>query len=256
MMTRNKDFSKDYGQNGNKDLTKEQLYESVKFLLEQDSPHFHLHQHKLFTLFSVALQYFLYQSTKIPGTYVLRIENSFLADKLVKKAKDYTTRRFLEKILLPRKMIYNQSTFYLDYFHMSSWTLTQDLPPHKLQGALIVKDSTSRPLKENIDAFEEILDSHQQLVSADNEEINKKSSPIPENFFYTNLQQRVPRSIIISFEQSYPETQKISFPFIKEQERPLQGVYVSSSFAWQEDQDEEEVNLSPGSRSNGAVKED
>jgi hypothetical protein len=211
-----------------KDLTKEQLYESVKLLVEADHLHLHLPQHKLFTLVSIAVQYFLFLSSKNPGVYIFRFENGHLVDKLTKKAKDHTTRRFLEKIFLPRKLIYNQSTFYLDFFHMSSWTITHDLPKHRLQGALIVRDSSQKPLIEQVDALQEI----QENLIPQSEDL--KTAPS----FYSNLRERCPRTIMISFEKDYPETKKILFPLIKDQEKSTQGVYLSSSFQW-DSQDEE-----------------
>ena len=71
-----------------KDLDKTTMYEAVKSLLEEEAPHLHLDQQKLFTLFSIAFQYILFRSTKYPGHYIIRIEDSFLADKLARKAKE------------------------------------------------------------------------------------------------------------------------------------------------------------------------
>ena len=53
------------------DMDKKHLYEGVKALVnEQEHNHLQLSQQKLFTLFSIAFQYFLYKSTKNPGAYV------------------------------------------------------------------------------------------------------------------------------------------------------------------------------------------
>ena len=71
----------------NPDISKQDLYEAVKTLVECDEPHIHLHQHKLFTLFSIAFQYMLFRSTKKPGCYIIRVEDSILADKLAKNQK-------------------------------------------------------------------------------------------------------------------------------------------------------------------------
>ena len=75
------------------DLTKQDLYEGVKTLIETDAIHVHLPQQKLFTLFSVGFQYLLFQSTRNPGSYVIRVEDGHLAEKLAKKAKDPSTRK-------------------------------------------------------------------------------------------------------------------------------------------------------------------
>ena len=97
------------GRGFSKDLSKEDLYESVKTLVETEEEHIHLDQQKLFTLFSVAFQYLLFKSTKEPGAYILRIEDSALAEKLAKKSKDPSTRRFVQSLLLPRKLKYQKS---------------------------------------------------------------------------------------------------------------------------------------------------
>lgn len=214
--------------NNKKDLSKELLYESVKTLLEQDHPHLHLHQHKLFTLFSIGLQYFLYLSTKKPGFYIIRIEDSFLADKLCRRAKDYTTRKFLEKILLPRKLTYNQSTFFLDYFHINSWFLTNDLPKNKIQGAIIVKDSTSRPLIEDLSGSAEEISAEEETHRLTLKQLQES---LPKDYYFSFLQEVAPRTLIISYDHEYEDTTKISFPFIKDQEKVnLHGVTLSENF--------------------------
>lgn len=70
-----------------KDLDKSTLYEAVKTLVESGSKHIHLDQQKLFTLFSVAFQYILFRSTKHPGHYIIRIEDSMLAEKACSEGK-------------------------------------------------------------------------------------------------------------------------------------------------------------------------
>ena len=74
------------------DITKQDLYEGVKTLIETDALHIHLTQQKLFTLFSVGFQYLLFESTRNPGAYIIRVEDGYLADKLAKKSKDPSTR--------------------------------------------------------------------------------------------------------------------------------------------------------------------
>jgi len=110
------------------DLTKKVLYDAVKTLVETSDQHIHLNQHKLFTLFSIAFQYILFISTKKPGHYIIRIEDAMLTDKLVRKSKDTTTRKFLQSLILPRKLRYGKSMFHLDFFNMNSWSKTMELP--------------------------------------------------------------------------------------------------------------------------------
>jgi hypothetical protein len=131
---------------GRQNISKEELYEGVKALIDADAPFIHLHQHKLFTLFSIAFQYFLYSSTKNPGHYIVRIEDGRLAEKLSYRAKDESTRKFLQKLILSRKVKCGPSTFYLDYFHIGSWSLVSDLPRNLVKGALLVKNTVVSPL--------------------------------------------------------------------------------------------------------------
>ena len=64
-----------------RDLSRNDLYESVKLLVESPNQKaLHLTQHKLYSLFSVAFQYILFRSTKEPGAYIIRLENSNLVD--------------------------------------------------------------------------------------------------------------------------------------------------------------------------------
>jgi len=83
--------------NGKKDLDKSTLYEAVKTLVENPAKHIHLDQQKLFTLFSVAFQYILFRSTKHPGHYIIRIEDSMLAEKLARKAMNDPAQVIVEK---------------------------------------------------------------------------------------------------------------------------------------------------------------
>ena len=118
------------------DLARDNLYESVKTLIDHEKDqkgHFHLHQHKLYTLFSIGFNYLLFNSTKEPGTYIIRVEGSILAEKLAKKSKDAASRNFLESLLIPKKLIYKGSTFYLDFFQIGSWNRTKDLPKEKIK---------------------------------------------------------------------------------------------------------------------------
>jgi hypothetical protein len=208
------------------DLEKKDLYEAVKTLVETgDNGHIHLNQHKLFTLFSIAFQYLMFQSTKVPGAYIIRIEDSQLADKLARKAKDATTRRFLQALLLPRKLKYGKSTFYLDFFHLGSWNLTKDIPRHKAKGALIVKNTSSKPMD--------------TTASIDIEETDEETGPkilddLPENYFLTSLQEFIPKTITISFEGDYKDTEKMEFSFIKRDEpKTVSGVTISKKLNWE-----------------------
>jgi hypothetical protein len=198
---------------GRKDLSREHLYEAVKTLLETQDKHIHLSQQKLFTLFSVAFQYMLYQSTKDPGHYIIRIEDSYLADKLARKAKDETTRKFLFRMLLPRRLKYKDSCFHIDFFHVGTWNVTKDLPQDRIKGAIIVKNTSQGQNGDQI--FKEV-------------EEDDILANLPENYFHTTLTDICPKTITIAFGEKYEGTKEIKFPFIKESAEVAQGVRISS----------------------------
>jgi len=201
-----------------KDLPKEDLYTAVKTIVETDASHIHLNQQKLFTLFSVAFQYMLYRSTKKAGAYIIRIEDSQLAEKLARKSKDTSTRRFIQSLLLPRKLKYGKSTFFLDFFHIGSWQMTSEIPREKIQGAIVIKSTQSKPMTEMTD-----LDENGE------EEINPMAG-LPKDYFISSLTDFVPKTLTVAFEWE-PETcdlTPISFPFIKKEKEHVAGLKVSN----------------------------
>ncbi|MAF79194.1 MAG: hypothetical protein CME60_13615 [Halobacteriovoraceae bacterium] len=204
------------GRGFSKDLSKEDLYESVKTLVETEEEHIHLDQQKLFTLFSVAFQYLLFKSTKEPGAYILRIEDSALAEKLAKKSKDPSTRRFVQSLLLPRKLKYQKSTFFLDFFHIGSWSLTSDVPREKIKGAIIVKNTSGRPMTE---------------IEMDEEESEENPmAHLPKDYFLTSLTEFVPKTITIAYEWEEGEhlpLKRVQFPFIKKEKERVTGLTLS-----------------------------
>lgn len=208
---------------GKKDLDKATLYEAVKTLVESPSRHVHLHQQKLFTLFSIAFQYILFRSTKNPGHYIIRIEDSLLADKLAKKAKDETTRKFLSRLLVPRRLVYGNSTFHLDYFPLATWGVTKDLPKEKIQGAIIVKNTSHNPLIDESDFRHVTLD--EQAVDL-----------FGKHYYLNSLMEIAPRTITIAFEEEFEGLNKVEFPFIEEKsERVMDGVKISDDVNLEED---------------------
>lgn len=199
------------------DLTKSELYEGVKTLIETPHHHIHLNQQKLFTLFSLGFQYLLFQSTKKPGAYIIRVEDAVLADKLAKKAKDPSTRKFMQSLLIPRKMKFDKSIFFLDYFHVTSWNLTNDIPKEKIQGALIVKNTQAKLMNE-IDPE----DADQEVITT-----------LSKDYFLTTLLENAPKTITIAFEEQFDQLTPITFPFIKkEKEKTLQGVTITEDIDW------------------------
>tara|TARA_R110002072_G_scaffold64203_4_gene159619 strand:- start:63018 stop:63641 length:624 start_codon:yes stop_codon:yes gene_type:complete len=195
-----------------KDLSKQDLYESVKTLLETEHKHIHLPQQKLFTLFSIAFQYMLYQSTKKPGAYILRIEDSALADKLARKSKDPSTRKFLQQMMIPRKIKYQKSMFFLDFFHPGSWSLTADVPAEKIKGAIVVKNTNEKPMTE--------LDPE--------EEVENPMAALPEDYYITSLQEFVPKTVTIALNAELENVYEVTFPFIKKEKERVKGFTLST----------------------------
>jgi hypothetical protein len=208
---------------GKKDLDKSTLYEAVKTLVECPSKHIHLDQQKLFTLFSVAFQYILFRSTKHPGHYIIRIEDSLLAEKLARKAKDETTRKFMGRLLVPRRLAYGNSTFHLDYFPLATWSVTKDLPKERIQGAIIVKNTSHNPLIDESD-FRHITEDEQAIAL------------FGKSYFLTSLMDVAPTTITIAFEEEFEGLETIQFDFIEEKsERMVDGVTISDDIQIEED---------------------
>lgn len=198
-----------------RDISKEDLYESVKALVETEDKHIHLDQQKLFTLFSIAFQYFLFRSTKKPGAYIIRIEDSALAEKLARKSKDSSTRRFLQSLMLPRKLKYQKSTFFLDFFHIGSWSLTADIPKEKIQGAIVVKNTSSKPMTE---------------IDMDEEGEVDPMAHLPKDYFLTSLTEFVPKTITIAYEWENEDglpLKTVQFPFIRKEKERVAGLTLS-----------------------------
>lgn len=202
------------------DLSKQDLYEGVKTLIETDAVHVHLTQQKLFTLFSVGFQYLLFESTRNPGAYIIRVEDGYLAEKLAKKSKDPSTRKFMQSLMIPRKLKYEKSFFYLDYFHFGSWNMTSDIPREKIKAALIVKNTSSKPMME----IEEVEEGDSAVIDT-----------IKNADYLKMLMEFVPRTITIAFEETFEGTSPVAFPFIKkEKERTVSGVTINSDIEWDE----------------------
>lgn len=208
--------------NGKKDLDKSTLYEAVKTLVESPAQHLHLDQQKLFTLFSIAFQYILFRSTKNPGHYIIRIEDSLLADKLARKAKDESTRKFISRLLVPRRLAYGNSTFHLDYFPLASWGVTKDLPKEKIQAAIIVKNTSHNPLIDETD-FRHVTQDEQA------------TELFGQHYYLNSLMQIVPKTITIAFNEHYEGLETVRFDFIEEKsERIVDGVRISEDVSFED----------------------
>lgn len=199
------------------EISKQDLYESVKTIIEAEHKHLLLDQHKLYTLFSIGFQYILFASSKDPGHYIIRVEDAKFADRLSRKAKDISTRKFLNSLLIPRKFKYDKSMFYLDFFNFQSWNMTAEIDPKKLKGALIVKDSAER----GPDPFNEVDD--EAVVTAG----------LPADYHITSLLNICPKTITIATDVAFDEMQTIRFDFIKkDQTKTISGVTLSKDVDW------------------------
>lgn len=210
--------------NSKKDLDKETLYKAVKVMVESEKNHIHLNQQKLFTLFSVAFQYILFHSTKKPGHYIIRIEDSFLAEKLARKAKDESTRKFLQKLLVPRRLTYGNSMFHLDYFNLTSWGMTKDLPKEKIQAAIIVKNTSHNPLIDDGDF-------RQYTTPSDIGE-----TMFGKDYYLSSLKEFVPKTIMIAFGEDYEGLEKVAFDFIEEKDETVGGVKLAAGLNFNEEE--------------------
>lgn len=211
----------------NRDLSKETLYEGVKLLLECESTHLHLCQQKLYTLFSVGFQYLLYLSTKEPGHYIIRVEDSQLLEKLQRKSKDDASRKFLQKLALPRRFKYGQSLFHLDFFNFSTWSNTNELPKEKIKAALIVKNTSKKPMDSDI------------VVDEEDDQVAAVLKSLPKNYYLESLKTIIPRTITIAFDEEFEGVEKINFPFITDEprEKLLKGVNISQDINWDDLED-------------------
>jgi len=201
-----------------KDLDKSTLYEAVKTIVENPEKHIHFNQQKLFTLFSIAFQYMLFRSTKKPGHYIIRVEDSLLADKLARKSKDESTRKFLSKLLIPRRLTYGNSTFHLDYFSIATWGVTKDLPKEKIQGAIVIKNTSQNPLIEETD-FRNIDEKPELEIFG-------------KDYYITSLLEFCPKTITIAFESAFENLSEVRFPFIEEKdEKNVDGVMIADDIS-------------------------
>lgn len=195
------------------------MYEGVKMLVDSESQHIHLPQQKLYTLFSIGFQYLLYNSTKSPGHYIIRVEDSYLLDKLQRKSKDQSTRRFIQSLALPRRLKYGGSVFHLDFFNFSTWANTNELPKEKIKGALIVKNANKKPFGEY---FSDAGDEDEQLKTI--------VESLPKDYYLSSLKEFAPKTITIAYDENYEGVEVVKFPFIKEEpkEKLSRGVNIAS----------------------------
>jgi hypothetical protein len=198
-----------------KDLTKENLYEGVKAIIESPENHIHLNQQKLYTLFSIAFNYFLFESERNPGHYIIRVEDNYLLEKLARKSKDLASRKLLNKLNLPRKLKYGNSMFHLDFFSFTTWANTNELPKEKIKGALVIKNAHKSPLAGDTPEDPEV----QAILEA-----------MPKDYYIQSLLAFVPKTITIAFEEEIENLHPLKFDFIKEEpsQKVMSGVSIAA----------------------------
>lgn len=146
-----------------------------------------------------------------------------LAEKLARKAKDETTRKFLSRMMVPRRLAYGNSTFHIDYFPLATWGVTKDLPKEKIQGAIIVKNTSHNPLIDESD-FRNITEDEQAVQL------------FGKHYYLSSLMDIAPTTITIAFDEEFEGLQRINFDFIEEKsERFVDGVKISGDVQIDED---------------------
>ena len=123
----------------------------------------------------------------------------------------------MQQLLIPRRLNYQKSSFYLDFFQVTSWNMTSDIPRERIKAALVVKNTSDRPMSD-IDplAIGETTDGSRNLAD------------LPRDYYFTSLQSFVPKSIIIAFQAQFEATHEINFAFIKKSnDRLAPGLKIS-----------------------------
>ncbi len=227
-----------------RDLTKKELMSSVQLVVENvgiESPLglFYLDQHKLFTLVSISFQHLLFTSTKNPGTYVIRVQDGVLAEKIAKRAKDPSTRRFFQSLLLPRKLKFGRSTLLLDFFNVGSWSQTvrdavsgpeRNSKSKQLKGALVIKNPKAPPI---LETDSDDLALPPQAFSGG---VSGESLGIPLAVHLEALVKTSSFVLLIDSEKEYENAaqklgmKKIIFPLISSTDQQKDGVYIASDF--------------------------
>lgn len=127
------------------------------------------------------------------------------------------------RLIVPRRLAYGNSTFHLDYFPLATWGVTKDLPKGKIQGAIIVKNTSHNPLIEESD-FRHITEDEQAIQL------------FGKNYFLNSLMDVAPTTITIAFEDEFEGLETIQFDFIEEKsERYVDGVTVSDDIQIEDD---------------------
>jgi hypothetical protein len=101
---------------------------------------------------------------------------------------------------------------------VGSWSITNEVPPEKIKGALIIKNTSSKPMDVSVD---------------DESDEPSIMEGLPEDYYLMSLAEFVPKVVVIAFEKEYEGFTQINFPFIKrDKEKTISGVTLSKDMDW------------------------
>lgn len=101
--------------------------------------------------------------------------------------------------------------------------MTADIPKEKIKGAILVKNTSSKPMQE-IDLEEE-------------EDIPNPMAGLPEDYVLTSLTEFVPKTITIAYDWGAIEPLplcEVNFPFIKKERERVAGFTLSKDIDLEE----------------------
>src|SRR5690606_38953855 len=91
----------------------------------------------------------------------------------------------------------------------------KDLPQGKIQGAIVVKNTQHTPL---------IDDSDFRNVTSDEQAV----ALFGKHYYLSSLQEIVPKTITIAFDEDFENLHQIKFPFIEDKnDRAVNGVIIN-----------------------------
>jgi hypothetical protein len=101
--------------------------------------------------------------------------------------------------------------------------MTKDIPKEKIQGAIIVKNTSHNPLIDETDF---------RHVNEDDQAVNL----FGKHYYLSTLMDIAPRTITIAFNEEFEGLEPIEFGFIEESsERTIDGVRISENIQFEED---------------------
>jgi hypothetical protein len=99
--------------------------------------------------------------------------------------------------------------------------MTNEIPKDKIKAALIVKNTSSKPMME---------------IDLEEGEESTVIDTIKNGAYLKTLMEFVPRTITIAFEETFEGTSPVTFPFIKkEKEKTVSGVTIHSDIEWDDE---------------------